>query len=471
MAKITVQNTQITVIRDSMKRFLLYGLMTCLMVVNGYGQQNPFGNALVPDMIADASIEEIDGTFYCYATTDGYGRGLDTSGPPVVWTSKDFVNWSFDGTYFPQAYNEKYWAPSKAVAYNGKYYIYPTINGFMYPAKADSPTGPFSLIKGNTFTIENRLWEREDVHAIDTEIFIDDDGTPYAFWGRRNVARLKPDMATIDTIYPSIRTRRTEYSEGPIVFKRKGIYYYLYTIGGDESYEYYYQMSSVSPLGPWTTPEHDLVCTTNIETGVFGPGHGCVFNVNGTDDYYLAFLEYGRWSTNRQTYVNKMEFNSDGTIRQVNVDLNGVGYLHKNAKPGQLKIVHAEASSCAPDQRIRHNKDERCQRTETFVPEFAIDNMNGSRWMAANSDNNATMMIDLGKVTKIGRSEIAFVRPTAGHAYLLEGSRDGRQWDRIAAHGLKKCSPQTDKIGKRYRYLRVTITEGIKGIWEWKTYK
>ena len=454
-----------------MKRFLLYGLMTCLMAVNGYGQQNPFGNALVPDMIADASIEEIDGTFYCYATTDGYGRGLDTSGPPIVWTSKDFVNWSFDGTYFPQAYNEKYWAPSKAVAYNGKYYIYPTVNGFMYPAKADSPTGPFSLIKGNTFTIENRLWEREDVHAIDTEIFIDDDGTPYAFWGRRNVARLKPDMATIDTIYPSIRTRRTEYSEGPIVFKRKGIYYYLYTIGGSESYEYYYQMSSVSPLGPWTTPEHDLVCTTNIETGVFGPGHGCVFNVNGTDDYYLAFLEYGRWSTNRQTYVNKMEFNSDGTIRQVNVDLNGVGYLHKNAKPGQLKIVHAEASSCAPDQRIRHNKDERCQRTETFVPEFAIDNMNGSRWMAANSDNNATMMIDLGKVTKIGRSEIAFVRPTAGHAYLLEGSRDGRQWDRIAAHGLKKCSPQTDQIGKRYRYLRVTITEGIKGIWEWKTYK
>lgn len=454
-----------------MKRFLIYGLMTCLMAVNGYGQQNPFGNALVPDMIADASIEEIDGTFYCYATTDGYGRGLDTSGPPVVWISKDFVNWSFDGTYFPQAYNEKYWAPSKAVAYNGKYYIYPTVNGFMYPAKADSPTGPFSLIKGNTFTIENRLWEREDVHAIDTEIFIDDDGTPYAFWGRRNVARLKPDMATIDTIYPSIRTRRTEYSEGPIVFKRKGIYYYLYTIGGSESYEYYYQMSSVSPLGPWITPEHDLVCTTNIETGVFGPGHGCVFNVNGTDDYYLAFLEYGRWSTNRQTYVNKMEFNSDGTIRQVNVDLNGVGYLHKNAKPGQQKIVHAEASSCAPDQRIRHNKDERCQRTETFVPEFAIDNMNGSRWMAANSDNNATMMIDLGKVTKIGRSEIAFVRPTAGHAYLLEGSRDGRQWDRIAAHGLKKCSPQTDQIGKRYRYLRVTITEGIKGIWEWKTYK
>lgn len=28
---------------------------------------NPFGNALIPDMIADASIQEIEGTFYCHA--------------------------------------------------------------------------------------------------------------------------------------------------------------------------------------------------------------------------------------------------------------------------------------------------------------------------------------------------------------------------------------------------------------------
>lgn len=30
-------------------------------------------------MITDASIQEIDGVFYCYATTDGYGKGLETS--------------------------------------------------------------------------------------------------------------------------------------------------------------------------------------------------------------------------------------------------------------------------------------------------------------------------------------------------------------------------------------------------------
>ena len=68
---------------------------------------NPFGNPLIPDLCADPSIIEVDGTFYCYVTTDGYGQGLETSGPPVVWKSKDFVNWSFDGTYFTQAEKEK----------------------------------------------------------------------------------------------------------------------------------------------------------------------------------------------------------------------------------------------------------------------------------------------------------------------------------------------------------------------------
>ena len=58
---------------------------------------NPFGHPLIPDLVADPSIVDIDGTFYCYVTTDGYGQGLETSGPPVVWKSRDFVNWSFDG--------------------------------------------------------------------------------------------------------------------------------------------------------------------------------------------------------------------------------------------------------------------------------------------------------------------------------------------------------------------------------------
>lgn len=66
---------------------------------------NPFGNALVPDMIADASIQEIDGMFYCYATTDGYGRGLETSGPPGGMEVQGFRALEFRRDIFPVGSN------------------------------------------------------------------------------------------------------------------------------------------------------------------------------------------------------------------------------------------------------------------------------------------------------------------------------------------------------------------------------
>jgi beta-xylosidase len=454
-----------------MKKIVLLLLSAFLWLPVEGQNKNPFGHALVPDMIADASIQLIGDTFYCFATTDGYGRGLETSGPPVVWKSKDFQHWSFDGICFPSAAQEKYWAPSKAIERDGHWYIYPTVNGYMHVGVADNPDGPFLLAHGQDkfekpFTPASTLKQGDDRGGIDAEVFIDDDGQAYAFWGGRHVARLDNDMRTLGEIR-TIETRRKEYSEGPIFFKRKGIYYYLYTIGGDENYEYYYQMSRTSPLGPYETPTNDLVSTTCVERGVFGPGHGCVFNDG--DNYYFAFLEFGRRSTNRQTYVNKLEFNNDGTIRQVAVSLDGVGALRHIDDYRKLRPVIITASSTRKPHAIRYQNDRRCQRTEHFDAAFAIDGANGSRWMAADGDSVCWMVLDLGKNVGISRSEICFVRPTAGHAYLLEGSQDGIKWKRCGGHtDVQQRSPHTDDINKNYRYLRVTITNGIRGIWEWR---
>lgn len=295
---------------------------------------------------------------------------------------KSQFSYSLDGDhYIPLGQYQLSWGfyrGDRIGSKDGRWYIYPTVNGYMHVGVADSPDGPFRLVQGkDEFTkpaIEREqsdaridFAEREqaqpevkpyadastllkdgDRGGIDAEVFIDADGQAYVFWGRRYVARLADDMMTVSDIR-QIETRRKEYSEGPIFFKRKGIYYYLYTIGGGENYEYYYQMSRMSPFGPWETPEYDLVSTTNVERGVFGPGHGCVFNVG--DDYYFAFLEFGRNSTNRQTYVNRLEFNDDGTIRQVEVSLDGVGALRKTDERRELKPVAVTASSTMAPQK------------------------------------------------------------------------------------------------------------------------
>lgn len=440
---------------------------------------NPFGYPLVPDMIADASIVVIDHTFYCYATTDGYDNGLKTSGPPVVWKSKDFVHWSFSGYYFPSAAGQKYWAPSKAIAANGKYYIYPTVNQFMYAAEANSPDGPFQLaVKPDTFfkpytpsTLLKPV-NGKPPYGIDAEVFVDDDKQAYLFWQRRKAAKLHADMITVDSTIITIPTPRQGYSEGPIFFKRKGIYYYLYTLGGGEKYQYAYVTSKVSPLGPFDFPaKNDIVTTTNHELGIYGPGHGCVFNLPGTDQYYFVYLEFGRGSTNRQTYVNRLLFDDTGAIKPVQLTKDGVGALYKTNWPSPKKVFNAKASSTHADATIKPESDSSLHRKESFVPLFAFDHSNGSRWMAAPGDTGRWLMADLGKPVKISRSDIYFVRPTAGQAYLLEYSVDGKKWMPCGGQTeLKIASPHTDKFEITARYLRVKILKGVQGVWEWQIY-
>lgn len=460
------------------KAFLSCFLLLCVLVVEAQ-KENPFGHPLIPDMIADASIQEINGTFYCYATTDGYGHGLATSGPPVVWKSKDFVHWNFHGFYFPSAVGHKYWAPSKAIAANGKYYIYPTVDGFIYPAVSDSPSGPFKLAKGaDTFsaslTSATLLKSKgpKGPAGIDAEIFIDDNHQAYVFWQNRFAAKLNPDMISLDrSSLIKISTKRAGYSEGPIFFKRKGTYYYLYTLGGDEKYQYAYVMSKISPLGPYNFPENDIIASTNYRRKIFGPGHGSVFNLPGTDDYFFAYLEFGRGSTNRQTYVNMLKFNKDGTIRPVDLTMTGVGALREMPYRKEIKVLDSKASSVRPDLNIKPNQDSLFRRIESFPSQFAFDGANGSRWMASSEDPSPWIVADLGKSKNIKRSEVYFVRPTAGHKYLLEYSTDNKTWKSCGEHfEVIIQSPQTDNLNIKARYLRVRILKGIPGIWEWNIY-
>src|SRR5277367_2517637 len=78
-------------------------LLGTFLSLPGWGQvpaPSVQGNPLVPDTVADPSIVCFDGTYYLYATTDT-DKGLSQAGPPVVWKSKDFLNWSFDGILIP----------------------------------------------------------------------------------------------------------------------------------------------------------------------------------------------------------------------------------------------------------------------------------------------------------------------------------------------------------------------------------
>jgi len=448
--------------------------VTALSSVFAVAQASNFGHPLVPDLIADPSITEIDGTFYLNATTDGAGAGLATSGLPVTWKSRDFLNWSFSGSIFPSNFDAKYWAPSGLIYRNGRYYLFPTLNGKITAVVANFPGGPFRALDGRDIT-SGSGWQPFPIQvgkAIDADIFVDDDGASYMVWAQRGFGKLKLDFSGFDGEQTLIRTKRDGYSEGPILFKRKGIYYYLYTLDGNEKYKYAYMMSRTSPLGPWQAPEQDILARTDYQTGVFGPGHGCVVNPKRSAQWYFVYLEYGRGGTNRQVWANQMNFNADGTIQPIQLTTEGVGAVRPAVPIVNLALgKSATASTARPDYRVPQRADPKLNRIEDYAPANALDGSNGTRWLASEGDTAPWYQLDLGEAHKIKRTELYFDKPTAGHAYRLEFSLDGKTWQSYGVHENSIVqSPHTDVNSVRARYLKLTILQGPPGLWEFRVF-
>lgn len=433
---------------------------------------NDFGNALIPDLLADPSIVEFSGTFYCYATTDGEGKHLSTSGLPVVWKSTDFLNWSFEGSIFPPGFTGKFWAPSSAVLRSGTYYLYPTIDGKLTVVTAKSPDGPF--LNPETGASGWKLITPKVGGSIDAEMMLDNDGQGYMVWQRRGFGKMRPDLLDLqETGQLVMPAKRKAYAEGQYIFKRNGIYYFLYTQGGGENYQYAYMMSRTGVNGPWIEPEQDIIATTDYSEKVLGPGHGCFFNPKGSPQWYFVYLEFGRGSTNRQIYADKMNFNPDGTIQPIKLTKQGVGAIRPSTlrQPNLALNATTTASSFRPEEKIGPRKDCSQDRTESFVPGFAVDGSNGSRWMAAREDNVPWFQVDLGAAREISRTEAYFVQPTHGHAYKIESSLDGKIWQPYGGHDdVRIQSPHRDAKRLRARYLRLTILTGTPGLWEFRVY-
>jgi len=469
-------------------------------------------NPIIPDNIADPSISKFGNTYYLYGTTD-IDHGLEQMGPPVVWKSKDFVNWSFEGTILteidwnkPYIYTNKngdkkygyfrYWAPGQAIKKGNLYYLFPTIvspdgNGPVYTLVSESPEGPFRFQNGDgLFWGETPAGKKQSppfVPDIDVEPFTDDDGSNYVYWRHRKAARVNSDFSQIQGEVITMPTKRTAYSEGPTMFKRNGIYYYIYTQGGDQNYRNAYMMSKKGPLSGFQIPKgNDVFISSSLENGVWGPGHGNVFYDEDSDTYIFTYLEFGEGSTTRQVFADRMEFNTDGTIKTITPGFKGVGYLNNTTDNRINLALQAKATASSHrEERISTEKVETNQnnpqpnegsvvvasRTFTYLPQNAIDASNGTRWLASGTDKTPWLTLDFGETKLLSQCEMAFTFPAFGHAWILEKSIDGRNWQvcGIQDEPVARSPHIATGIGEA-RYLRIKIIKGNPGLWEIKVY-
>ena len=460
--------------------------------------------------MADPSVSKFGDTYYLYGTTD-LDYGLERAGTPVVWKSKDFVNWSFEGSHisdfdWSKGYeytNDKgekkkgyfrYWAPGRVIEHDGKFYLYVTFvkpgdKMGTYVLVADRPEGPFRFTEGKgLFVSGEEVGSPAIINDIDGEPFIDDDGTGYIFWRRRNAARLSADRLHLDREPVTLKTARQGYSEGPVMFKRKGIYYYIYTLSGHQNYANAYMMSCESPLTGFVKPEgNDIFLFSSPENQVWGPGHGNVFYDEEADEYIFLYLEYGDGGTTRQVYANWMEFNDDGTIKTLVPDKRGVGYLAtpqekrtnlslqshfyaSSEKEPRTSVVSIETQ---PNQPLPEKASvKNYTRTHTYQAAHVADESNGTRWMAADTDSSPFITVDLKGIRNVNECQFYFTRPTEGHTWRLEKSMDGKNWRTCAEQAkVEVRSPHLAKEIGEARYLRLHIRRGDAGLWEWKIYE
>jgi len=237
-----------------------------------------------------------------------------------AYVSEDFINWEHHPI---EPYNREY--DPRVIEYRGEF-IFTASRSEIY--KGDNPLGPFEKIG----FVKDPSGKKVSWGA--PHIFVEDDGSVYAYWGIAGPgiygAKMDPnDLTQLITepkvMYgyePSHEWERfgdnnedvsISYVEGPWLFKHEGKYYLIYAAPGTEwtSYAFGYYVSD-NPLGPYTYGENNPF--VRKEDGyVNGTGHGSL--VKGPNETIWAFytcLVRNEHNFERRIGYDKVEFTKEG---------------------------------------------------------------------------------------------------------------------------------------------------------------
>jgi arabinoxylan arabinofuranohydrolase len=199
--------------------------------------QNPF---ITDQYTADPSAHVFEGKMYVYPSHDRDSSLTFDMVDYHVFSSGNLTDWTDHGVVL--SLDDVSWATGEAWApdcafHRGKYYFYfPTDQSFIGVAVGDSPAGPFVDAIGKPLITKDSPGVVNKRDFIDPCVFIDDDGTPYLFFGQLdvNVIKLNDDMVSYDGPVHIIEGAK-DFFEAVWVHKYNGRYYLSYSTWGEHT--------------------------------------------------------------------------------------------------------------------------------------------------------------------------------------------------------------------------------------------
>ena len=380
---------------------------------------------------ADPAVVKFKGEYYMFVTRSmGY------------WHSKDMTNWDFvtpekwyfQGCNAPAAHNYKDSVLYVAGDPSGSMSLLYTDN----PKKGDWKSTPFIL---------------NDLQ--DPDLFIDDDGKAYMFWGSSNLypirgkeldrnKNFKPFGKTAELFKLNGEkhgwerfgenhsdTKLKGYMEGAWITKHNNKYYMQYAAPGTEFNVYGDGVyTSDNPLGPYIYAPNNPI---SYKPGGFinGAGHGSTVLGPGNQYWHYASMAVSvnvNWE--RRLCAFPAGFDADG-LMYANTSYGDY--------PHYAPAIPSKKGEFTGWMLLSYRKPVTASSTlaAEFSADKALDENVKTSWIASQNNAHQWLQVDMQKPAAIYAVQINYSDykadiygrvPGLHHRYTVEGSLDGKTW-------------------------------------------
>ena len=281
---------------------------------------------------ADPSVRNFDGKLYMYCSHDIFpAQRCDKMDKYHVFSSTNGQDWTDEGEILSAAdvgWGEPsgfMWAPDCEKIGDKYYFFYPhkLVDGDWQTGVAisDTPVGPFKDL--------GPIEGTKGPGMIDPNIFVDDDGKAYLYWGGSQ--KLFAAELTVSGESVTLGTTKDmtgycdKFHEGSWIFKKDGKYYMTYASSdADDGHILAYSVGD-SPLGEYTY-KGTMLSANEV---YMDTSHGSVVEYDGQWLIFYHNMALSGFECLRSVCADHLNFNADGTIVTVTPSKNTAPPVNK----------------------------------------------------------------------------------------------------------------------------------------------